>query len=45
MIVDDHPIVREGYSRLIEREADLEVCSEADSKVNAIKQIMNDPPI
>ncbi|WP_339735141.1 response regulator transcription factor [uncultured Gimesia sp.] len=44
MIVDDHPIVREGYSRLIEREPDLQVCAEADSKVGAIKQIMDDPP-
>ncbi|QDU10018.1 response regulator transcription factor [Gimesia aquarii] len=44
MIVDDHPIVREGYSRLIERQDDLEVCAEADSKVDAIKQIINDPP-
>lgn len=44
MIVDDHPIVREGYSRLIEREEDLQVCAEADSKVDAIKKVMNDPP-
>ncbi|QDV49643.1 response regulator [Gimesia fumaroli] len=44
MIVDDHPIVREGYSRLIEREQGLQVCAEADSKVDAIKQVMNDPP-
>lgn len=44
MIVDDHPIVREGYSRLIEREPTLQVCAEADSKVGAIKQIMNDQP-
>ena len=44
MIVDDHPIVREGYSRLIEREPNLHVCAEADSKVSALKQIMNDPP-
>tara|TARA_R110002095_G_scaffold91424_2_gene79796 strand:+ start:2154 stop:2822 length:669 start_codon:yes stop_codon:yes gene_type:complete len=44
MIVDDHPIVREGYSRLIERESNLQVCAEADSKVDAIKKIMQDPP-
>ena len=44
MIVDDHPIVREGYSRLIEREGNLQVCAEADSKSIALKQIMNDPP-
>lgn len=44
MIVDDHPIVREGYSRLIEREGNLQVCAEADSKSIALNQIMNDPP-
>ncbi|MEQ8851851.1 response regulator transcription factor [Gimesia sp.] len=44
MIVDDHPIVREGYSRLIEREVNLQVCAEADSKSVALNQIMNDPP-
>ncbi|MEQ9070693.1 MAG: response regulator [Gimesia chilikensis] len=44
MIVDDHPIVREGYSRLIEREDNLQVCAEADSKSVALNQIMNDPP-
>ena len=44
MIVDDHPIVREGYSRLIEREGNLQVCAEADNKADALKQIMNDPP-
>lgn len=44
MIVDSHPIAREGYSRLIERQQDLQVCAEADSKVNAIKQIINALP-
>jgi len=44
MIVDDHPIVREGYSRLIEREANLQVCAEADSKSGALKQILDSPP-
>jgi DNA-binding NarL/FixJ family response regulator len=44
MIVDDHPIVREGYSRLIDNQADLHVCAEADGNVDAIKKIMDDPP-
>ena len=30
MLVDDHPIVRQGLRRLIEAEPDLEVCGEAD---------------
>ena len=29
LIVDDHPIVRQGLRRLIEAESDLEVCCEA----------------
>src|SRR5689334_25060732 len=31
LIVDDHPIVRQGLRRLIEAEADLEVCGEAET--------------
>ncbi|MCC7200220.1 MAG: DNA-binding response regulator, partial [Gammaproteobacteria bacterium] len=29
LIVDDHPIVRQGLRRMIEQEPDLEVCGEA----------------
>ena len=31
LVVDNHPIVREGLRRIIEREGDLLVCAEADS--------------
>src|SRR6202166_3205106 len=31
LIIDDHPIVREGVRRIIEPEDDLVVCAEADS--------------
>ncbi|MCC6698208.1 MAG: response regulator transcription factor [Candidatus Hydrogenedentes bacterium] len=31
LIVDDHPIVREGLAELINREKDLAVCGQADS--------------
>ncbi len=31
LIVDDHPIVRQGLRRLIEAESDLEVCGEAET--------------
>lgn len=31
LIVDDHPVVREGLAMLINREADLHVCCEASS--------------
>ena len=29
LLVDDHPIVREGYRRLLERQAGIQVCAEA----------------
>lgn len=35
LIVDDHPIVRQGLKRMIDAEADLEVCGEAESEPNA----------
>lgn len=30
LLVDDHPVVREGYRRLLERRPDFRVCAEAD---------------
>jgi DNA-binding NarL/FixJ family response regulator len=38
-IVDDHPIVREGLSLLISREADLAVCGVAEEAVTALRRI------
>ncbi len=39
MIVDDHPIVRKGIRALLEQEADLSVCGEAESVGQALKEI------
>lgn len=39
LIVDDHPIVREGLRRLIEPEPDLAVCGEAASEREARRAI------
>ena len=36
LIVDDHPIVRQGLAQLIEQEADLEVCGEANDADTAL---------
>src|SRR5512133_1001580 len=36
LIVDDHPIVRQGISQLIDREADMQVCGEASSAEEAL---------
>lgn len=40
-IVDDHPIVREGLSLLINRETDLAVCGQAEEAAAALGAIAN----
>ncbi len=35
MVVDDHPIVRQGLALLINREPDLVVCGEAEEAMGA----------
>ena len=37
LIVDDHPIVREGLAELLNREADIEVCAEAQKAEEALE--------
>ena len=44
LIVDDHPIVREGYARLISAEPDLEVCGEASDATEAIHLVVSNSP-
>jgi len=39
MIVDDHPIVRQGLTELINSESDLEVCAQAEDAHQALKLI------
>jgi len=39
VIVDDHPIVRQGLSDLINREKDLAVCAQAEDASQAVKAI------
>ncbi len=39
LIIDDHPIVRQGLARLIEHENDLEVCGQADDVPAAMRAI------
>jgi DNA-binding NarL/FixJ family response regulator len=36
LVVDDHPIVREGLAQMINREPDLAVCGEAESMQTAL---------
>ncbi len=37
LIVDDHPIVRQGYQQLLSGEADLEVCGQAEDISQALR--------
>ncbi len=43
-LVDDHPIVREGLVRLLEKEPDLRVCGEADTPQTALEGIAETHP-
>lgn len=38
LIVDDHPMMRDGLRQLISKEADLEVCGEAEDAASAVEQ-------
>ncbi|MFP4145681.1 MAG: response regulator [Phycisphaeraceae bacterium] len=39
LIVDDHPIIRRGLGRVIDEQADLELCGEADCPEDALSCI------
>jgi DNA-binding NarL/FixJ family response regulator len=43
-VVDDHPIVRQGLSQLINRESDMMVCGEAEDARTAIDAIAPSKP-
>jgi DNA-binding NarL/FixJ family response regulator len=43
-VVDDHPIVRQGLTLLINRENDLTVCAEAEDARTAIQSITSAKP-
>ncbi len=44
LIVDDHPLVRTGFSQLIGDCPDLEVCGEAGDMAEALKQVDTTSP-
>src|SRR5215831_7843636 len=39
LIVDDHPVFREGLAGLVRREADLHICGETDNAADALTAI------
>ena len=44
LIVDDHPIVREGLRALISQQPDLEVCGEAEGTTDAMELVGSTQP-
>ena len=44
ILVDDHPIVRDGLAESINREADLTVCAVAEDRIGALKAIETQRP-
>src|ERR1700747_1995189 len=44
LLVDDHPIVRQGLAESINRESDLVVCAEADDRHEALRIIDQTSP-
>jgi DNA-binding NarL/FixJ family response regulator len=44
MLVDDHPVVREGLAESINRESDLVVCAQAEDHQGALKAIETTHP-
>jgi DNA-binding NarL/FixJ family response regulator len=44
LLLDDHPLVREGLTKLIEQEPDLCVCAEAKNAAEALEGIRHSAP-
>jgi DNA-binding NarL/FixJ family response regulator len=44
VIVDDHPVVREGLVQQIHRERDLEVCAQAGNASQALERVQQTKP-
>jgi DNA-binding NarL/FixJ family response regulator len=44
LLVDDHPIVRQGLAQMIDQEADLQVCGQAQGAVEAMEAIGREAP-
>src|ERR1041385_8156599 len=40
LIVDDHPMMRQGLAQLIDNEPDLKVCAEADTAGQALDAVV-----
>jgi DNA-binding NarL/FixJ family response regulator len=43
-VVDDHPVMRRGYSYLVGAEMDMEICGEAESAQEALEKVEETSP-
>ena len=43
-LIDDHPILREGMERLIDRESDMELCGQSDGDEWTVERLVNTAP-
>jgi DNA-binding NarL/FixJ family response regulator len=44
LMVDDHPVVREGYGRLLERQGGFRICAQADNAAQAYQRYKEHRP-
>lgn len=44
LLVDDHPVVRQGLAALIEQQGDIEVCGQAESAADALRLVKSARP-
>ena len=44
LLVDDHPVVRDGFAEVINRERDLSVCAVAEDRAGALQAIEKSKP-
>jgi DNA-binding NarL/FixJ family response regulator len=44
LLVDDHPVVRDGFAEVINRESDLTVCAAAEDRAGAVQAIETTRP-
>jgi DNA-binding NarL/FixJ family response regulator len=44
LLVDDHPVVRDGFAEVINRESDLTVCAAAEDRAGALQAIETTRP-
>ena len=45
LLVDDHPVVREGYRRLLERQPSFRVVAEAETAAGAYRAYRESNPV